>query len=1557
MMKKIELNIDWDLFKTKFNGRETSKFEQMAYLLFASETGNPNGIFRYKNHPGIETEPVDFNGKSSGFQAKFLTSFSDGKNDIIDSLTKAKVNHPGLEDIYIYTNNEPGMAYKNTGEKPGYMTDIEKKASVLGLNVVWRLPSHIEAQLALPQNRYIYDIFFGDENSNYALSLSIDNHSDSLLALIREDIEFHGECIHIDRKTIASELVDQFTPGTVLMVSGEGGSGKTALIKEIYHKHSKEFPIVIFRASELNRDSLNDIFKLDRDFSFPQFLETYSSEPKRVFVVDSAERLAEFDDLDLIAGMFHTLLKENWTLLFLTRTVYQNALSTFMADGFDINPSLINIPTLQESELQQLALSKGFSLPDNPRFVSRLSNLFYFGEYLKYYDDIDRKGNYRNFTDKLWLKKICGPLRKDGMDAQRARCMIEIAKRRADSGCFYIDTEDLQQNVLFALCQDEILGFDASRNEYFISHDIYEEWALNKIVNRSWRKIGEVQAFFSAIGDSLPIRRAFRMWLSDELMESDGDIPQIIHYAFKDSTFPIFWKDEIIVACLLSNHADRFFSLFDKEFKANNFAIFRRALFLLRIACVVPNKLFQQLMVPCDKGWEDAIHFMYRYRNETFDKDIAIALPVLRAWTSANPSGQATKEVGVMVFSVIENADVSGAHCFTNLAKDLINISLKSVKEIPQQITAFINKIIATSNTQRSYVMRLFVEEILTNPITHLIVFQELPLEVIALCEKCWTYEPPESNELTNHDMPFVSDYLSRENKLGLSNETELHYFPPSAYQTPILFLLRKKPIETIDFIIRFINKFVENYKACDYDTCVEEATLKIEGEEYHQFSSPGLWECYRGMGTPVLPYLIQSVHMALEKFLMEIFNSFEVDKVKWILKKILLESKSASLTAVVTSVVLKHYMKLPDIAIMIFSTPEFIDLDLSRAARENEAKSLARMSAGLPKPYNELCVKERLEACNDKHRSTTLENIVHAYQYCRIPGFSDEEQQEYIGKIHNLIDSFKSDENIMMRMSAVLERIDRRNLKMEAEPVDGGIMLKFIPQKHSEQTIEGQKEAERQYKQIMKYSILSLWSSKYINENNGKIPKITEYDNSPEKVMTDLRLLMADTESLTGRTSLINKGTPEAVASKLLRESADKLSGEDRLYCKEIVLTGCQNVFSDDYWYQVGDGTEDSIMALPTLMELYPEEADDYAVILALTMVRFPKRGDWSSISKFAPAAVRNSHIWKKNPEKAESILAYFLTMQKLAYTEKDNFLEAFENVGPMKTTIDVKDIDCTQVPDLNTILALLPYDTDDSRFLVIYEKICTELPGRFFNDYRRSSDPEDNPYSETAFIEARFNVFDNISRFILSRSNADEIERFLNQLIRKFACSDHTAYFINSLICKEDEMQRIQQFEAVWEMLYPKILEFKDKPNCHYRDEIFFNYFFCSNIWKEDIHDWHSLKPSIISIFYKAAKDMGGIPSIIFCMGKFFSGLGSKYIDDGLNCVYEATLNAPLMESENLSDVAIFYRERFMNQYRIQRSRKIRDDRNTKKKVVSILNFMISHGSAKAFRLRDLL
>jgi len=79
MMKKFELNIDWDLFKAKFIGRETSKFEQMAYLLFASETGNSDikTILESKQSLLISTErPPDFrpNSLHISLTAKMISS-------------------------------------------------------------------------------------------------------------------------------------------------------------------------------------------------------------------------------------------------------------------------------------------------------------------------------------------------------------------------------------------------------------------------------------------------------------------------------------------------------------------------------------------------------------------------------------------------------------------------------------------------------------------------------------------------------------------------------------------------------------------------------------------------------------------------------------------------------------------------------------------------------------------------------------------------------------------------------------------------------------------------------------------------------------------------------------------------------------------------------------------------------------------------------------------------------------------------------------------------------------------------------------------------------------------------------------------------------------------------------------------------------------------------------------------------------------------------------------------------------------------------------------------
>jgi len=47
------------------------------------------------------------------------------------------------------------------------------------------------------------------------------------------------------------------------------------------------------------------------------------------------------------------------------------------------------------------------------------------------------------------------------------------------------------------------------------THDIYEEWALDKIVSRCFSNYSNTKQFFDELGNSLPIRRAFSVFVLD----------------------------------------------------------------------------------------------------------------------------------------------------------------------------------------------------------------------------------------------------------------------------------------------------------------------------------------------------------------------------------------------------------------------------------------------------------------------------------------------------------------------------------------------------------------------------------------------------------------------------------------------------------------------------------------------------------------------------------------------------------------------------------------------------------------------------------------------------------------------------------------------------------------------------------------------------------------------------------------------------------------------------------------------------------------------------------
>ncbi len=158
--------INWNAFKTKFNGNEHTMFEHLAYHLFCSEHKTPIGLMGYKNRGGIEKEPIFVDKDCIGFQAKFYnTKISCNKKDIIDSIEKAKNRNPNLTKIFIYLNQEFSESSKSAKKDPRYKVEIESIAKNIGIDVVWKMPSHFEIQLSNPTNKYMYEYFISLEKS------------------------------------------------------------------------------------------------------------------------------------------------------------------------------------------------------------------------------------------------------------------------------------------------------------------------------------------------------------------------------------------------------------------------------------------------------------------------------------------------------------------------------------------------------------------------------------------------------------------------------------------------------------------------------------------------------------------------------------------------------------------------------------------------------------------------------------------------------------------------------------------------------------------------------------------------------------------------------------------------------------------------------------------------------------------------------------------------------------------------------------------------------------------------------------------------------------------------------------------------------------------------------------------------------------------------------------------------------------------------------------------------------------------------------------------------
>jgi len=259
--------INWNNFKAKFNGKEQKSFEALCYLLFCSEFNEDRGVFRYKNQTGSETDPIERDGDVIVWQAKFLEAkVSTKKDDLMMAIEATKRKNPSVSKVLFYLNQEFSESRQKDKKDPAYKTAIEHYANSLGVKVEWRVPSHFERQLSLEKNRALAQHYFSLGKSIIDFITELHQHTESILSSIHSKIFFNGNEIKIDRSATLKSLRNALTSSPLVILSGEGGTGKTAVIKDLYDEYNGMAPFFIFKASEFNISNVNAIFCSLRPF-------------------------------------------------------------------------------------------------------------------------------------------------------------------------------------------------------------------------------------------------------------------------------------------------------------------------------------------------------------------------------------------------------------------------------------------------------------------------------------------------------------------------------------------------------------------------------------------------------------------------------------------------------------------------------------------------------------------------------------------------------------------------------------------------------------------------------------------------------------------------------------------------------------------------------------------------------------------------------------------------------------------------------------------------------------------------------------------------------------------------------------------------------------------------------------------------------------------------------------------------------------------------------------------------------------------------------------------
>ncbi|PZP48327.1 MAG: hypothetical protein DI598_10070, partial [Pseudopedobacter saltans] len=1225
----------------------------------------------------------------------------------------------------------------------------------------------------------------------------------------------------------------------ITIVTGKPGVGKSAEIKEIIQKDLSNSSVFVFRADQFNESTLANVFSSQGvNETIEDIFSCISLIPEKIIFIDSLEKLLEADP-ECAFKQLLALLKEHPEIKIIASTrKYAIDLITLKFGIDKNNTSIIDVPTLNEEELK--LVSEKFPQLNSVLKNDKVKKLLQSPKYLDFSILAISKTNddYANvslieFKDKLWNSLVVDSTNtKNGLPIKREEAFKEIAVKRAKEMKLFTKPDKSDAEAITCLENDEIVFQEQNNRMYSPTHDILEDWALVKYVSSKFEESPKPKDLFSSLGNEPAIRRAFRLWIEDYLIDNSGKINELIKATTSDQTIEKYWADELLVAVFKSENSNSFFTAFEKELFTDKATLFNRCLHIIKTCCKESDQIINDsnLLLPIGSGWKEALFFIQKNIAQLESIKLSI-LNFLSDWYCRlrfqygkieNAELEAAKSIILTYLKEVEDEnefwrEENAEGKSSNLISILFDLASISKEEIKQLIArAFTNK-----ENRKSWRLNSFYENVIESCLSgignqRLII--ELPELIIETAWKNWKYIQPKES-----DYPDGTRFLSRHSLQDVEcwGIRDKHsFFPSGIYKTPFYNLLWVHPIVGLKFIIDFINYSVEFYvnATCEYKHKICQIELEQnDGTKIKLYAAWELWAAYRGLS--VTNNALESLLMSFEKFLLETARrKSEVSKenLKYIFDYVLKNTNNVATLSVLTSVAIAYPEEVEEAILPLLSVQEFYDWDLNRALEERSV--LAPMDNQIT-----FAQKERRESNQLPHRTQYqrgLGDFIVNYQF---------NVRKLNQQIHNLFDKLKAsikDGDLMWKKR--LNEIDIRNweVKLHDEKLGGFV---FQP-KYEKEVVENLNSSQDYFdKQILSIAYLEIITKAFEKKESISFEKWSECHK-----------YYSETENLDFLFS-----RPITLACLGLNEFSTSISIKQKRWCLDTLMQSIvvimQGSFNGNFELDRRYNPREQEIALSSfhLLMMNAEGDDDKNGIIATMIYMLFANFSEHEIDKiilyvrdvfFKQFPDNTKRVWlglikysnykKTNPN-------FYGNQDEESLKEENEFVQQIASDKKLKLELTEINLEKSEGYLLARAFVITPYDTTDKDFSnfinYVLSLVLDDLIKREDYSYKRNRESRQfhhesisdiEQYLSNLFLDADFDFSKSIlTTLVNALSNNIQHQKFGRDGLFEFV-NTTLDYFVLKLYdngnLKIDQAKySIQQtnFWNLWEVLYDLI------------------------------------------------------------------------------------------------------------------------------------------------------